>query len=589
MNLSKRDERRRFLRRQLKQPDIAAVWPHEMNPVENNSWDNGNRLHYVDVSDRSSGGVLVKASRPFSNGRQLYFSVYDAAGRRWENYQAEPRWCENDPSKNGNYHIGLRIVPIAASMEAILPATEFKTGPFPADYEFFRTVPFLRAIRREAVCPLLNHITYRQVHAGAQFITQGQKGNTCYIVQSGSCRVLVEKQGRMHRVGRIRKRDFVGEIALLTDEPRSAHVIAESDMELWQISKEMLDALIERDPEVASFLTEIISERISSRQLTAERSIGKYLITDIIGRGGYAIVYLGQHVDLNRPVAIKMLKHDMALNPEFSDNFRKEARTIANFNHENIVKVYDIEARYRTLFIVMEYLEGRTLKDTLDEVGSLPFTAAVEIIFNIANGLQYAHEKGIVHQDIKPANVFLTQGGPVKILDFGLCAPCGSEQFFSGTPFYMSPEQVECLPIDARSDIYSLGLTAYEMVTGRKAFQNQDPLQVANLHVEQDIPDPAEIVADIPPLLRDFIRKACARNPASRFQNIPEALDLLEPLAIRLGLSLEGRTFNKRVISTLFLSYREDQQLELNRILEEFSERIKKLGVQLRVAEFKDL
>ncbi|HHP7236662.1 MAG TPA: protein kinase [Desulfobacterales bacterium] len=450
-------------------------------------------------------------------------------------------------------------------------------------------MPFLKAIRREAVCPLLNHISYRQVQAGAKFITQGHQGNTCYIVQSGSCRVLVEKQGRMHRVGQIRKRDFVGEIALLTDEPRSAHVIAESDMELWQISKEMLDALIGRDPEVASFLTEIISERLSSRQLTAERSIGKYLITDIIGRGGYAIVYLGQHVDLNRPVAIKMLKHDMALNPEFSDNFRKEARTIANFNHENIVKVYDIEARYRTLFIVMEYLEGRTLKDTLGEVVSLPFTAAVEIILNIGNGLQYAHEKGIVHQDIKPANVFLTKGGPVKILDFGLCAPCGSEQFFSGTPFYMSPEQVECLPIDARSDIYSLGLTAYEMVTGQKAFQNEDPLRAMNLHVEQDIPDPAKIVADIPQVLRNFIRKACTRNPASRFQNVSEAMDMLEPLAARQGLSLEERAFNQRVLSTLFLSYREDQQLELNRILEEFSERIKKLGVQLRVAEFKDL
>ena len=589
MALQESTDRRKYLRLKLQPPAIGAIWPYAPGENRSDSYGKIARIHFIDICDRSPEGVAFRSLSRFDTGERFYLSIYQSADKRWENFIATTLWHTFEPAKGGNCFAGMRLTPISERLEVILPPVAEKTGPLPADYEFFRTVPFLRAIHRDAVCPLLNHITYRFAKAEERFITQGEKGDNCYIVQSGGCRVAVEKEGRMHQVGYIGKRDFVGEIAILTDEPRSAHVYAAEDTELWEIRSGLLDHLIQVNPEVATFLSEIVSERLSSRKFTADRCIGKYQITDVIGRGGYAIIYRGCHVELNRPVAIKMLKHDLALHPDFSCGFRVEARTIAGFNHENIVKVFDIEERYRTIFIIMECLEGCTLKDLLRDEGRLSVTTTLETLLGVCKGLHYAHERGIIHQDIKPANIFITAEGQVKLLDFGLSAPCGSEHLLTGTPFYMSPEQVECLPIDERTDIYSLGLTVYEMITGKRPFSSEDAFEVMNRHVECDVPDPVDLVPDIPDLLREFIVRACARRTEDRIREIPEGLRLLEPLAKHLGLSLEGRNQNRRQMTTLLLSYHDSQKLEVNRLLEDFSNRFKRLGVKLRAVEFQDI
>jgi serine/threonine protein kinase len=401
--------------------------------------------------------------------------------------------------------------------------------------------------------------------------------------------VVLEKQGERHVVGLVREREFVGEMALLTGEPRSAHVEAVTDLKLWRIPRDVFEAMLQADPEVATFLTEIVAERFASRKLTADRRIGKYLITAILGRGAFAVVYTGYHGDLNRPVAIKMLRHDLALNPEFLTNFRREAQTIANLNHENIVKVFDIEERFRTVFIIMEHLEGRTLRELLNAVGRLSARDALEVLVQICRGIAYAHEKDIVHQDIKPGNIFILPDGQVKILDFGLACSCGSENPLTGTPFYMSPEQVECLPVDQRSDIFALGLTAFEMVSGRRPFEDEDPLAVMDHIVARDIPDPAGLVPDLPAPLRDFILRACARDPGNRYRSVGQALAEIAPLARQMGLRLEHAEIQKCKLSTLVLIYREDQQIPLNRLLEDFSDKARQIGVVLRGADFKDL
>ena len=435
----------------------------------------------------------------------------------------------------------------------------------------------------------MNSICHRPVKTGEGFITQGEDGHFCFIVQSGTGRVVLEKQGERHTVGMIKEGEFVGEMALLTGEPRSAHVEAVTDMQLWSISRDVFERMLQADPEVGTFLTEIIAERFASRKLTADRRIGKYIITDILGRGAFAIVYNGYHTDLNRPVAIKMLRHDMAINPEFLGNFRKEAQTIANLNHDNIVKVFDIEERFRTIFIIMERLEGKTLRELIDDVGWLPVPEALNVLLQVCRGIQYAHEKAIVHQDVKPGNIFILPDGKVKILDFGLACPCGSENPLAGTPFYMSPEQVECLPVDERADIFALGLTAFEMVSGRRPFDETDPLKVMDLIVARDIPDPAGFVPGLPAPFRDFILKACARNPEDRYRTAGQAIEMIEPLAHQMGLSIEKSTMKTCKLSTLFLMYREDQQIPLNRLMEDFSEKAKQIGVILRGADLKDV
>jgi CRP-like cAMP-binding protein len=148
-------------------------------------------------------------------------------------------------------------------------------------------------------------------------------------------------------VARLQDGDIVGEMALITGEPRSAHVDTETDMQLWCLTKAQFDELSEAYPDLRSFLTDLVTQWFETRTVTAERKIAKYILTDIIGKGSYSIVYRGVHQALNMSVAIKMMKHDMAMENDFIKNFRNEAKTIAKFNHENIVKVYDIEERYQ--------------------------------------------------------------------------------------------------------------------------------------------------------------------------------------------------------------------------------------------------
>jgi serine/threonine protein kinase len=378
-------------------------------------------------------------------------------------------------------------------------------------------------------------------------------------------------------------------MALITGEPRSAHVDAETDMDLWCLEKAQFDKISQAHPELRSFLTDLIANWFETRPVTAERKIGKYLITDILGKGGYSIVYQGVHEALGMPVAVKMMRHDMAMRSDFIQNFRNEAKTIAQFNHENIVHVFDFEERFQTLFIVMEHLEGVSLRALLKRMLKLPPLRVVDYLLQICAGLQYAHAKNVVHQDIKPGNIFILPNEKIKILDFGLAGPCGSENLFTGTPFYMSPEQIDCLPIDVRTDIFALGLTAYEMVTGQSPFPEEDAWEVMDLRLKQDIPDPAEIIPDLPEALRRFILKACAREMSARYKNVGEIIKDLKPLSNELGLKKQNISPVNRKMATMFLLYNDEHQPELNRMMNEFCEKVNELGVSCKAADFKEI
>jgi serine/threonine protein kinase len=285
------------------------------------------------------------------------------------------------------------------------------------------------------------------------------------------------------------------------------------------------------------------------------------------------------------PVTIKMIKHDLALNPDFFKSFKNEAKIIAKFNHENIVRVYDIEELYRTVFIIMERLTGTTLDVLLESVDKLPPQRAVSFLVQICKGLQYAHRQGIVHQDIKPANIFILPDDKIKILDFGLACPFGSEGFLTGTPDYMSPEQVQCFPVDQRSDIYSMGLVVYEMLTGKKPFEGNNQWEIMEMRANQSIPDPAVIMPDLPNTLRNFILRACAREPSERYQNIEEALEALKDLIHNHGFSEWEKVKPKRNVKMLYLVYNDDQDCELDPVIDEFHAELHRRGIELKVGE----
>jgi CRP-like cAMP-binding protein len=432
---------------------------------------------------------------------------------------------------------------------------------------------------------LLDMTQCRFVRAGERIVTQGEITDKAYVIQRGSCLVIVEKNGQSFPVDHRRRGDIIGATPILTGEPQIAHVEAETDTELWVLEGSMLNNISVEHPELLDFLTEIVASRFDTTRPIAERKISKYIASDIIGRGAFSIVYSGIHAGLSMPVTIKMMKHDLALNPEFLKSFKNEATIIAKLNHENIVRVYDIEERYRTVFIIMERLTGTTLDVLLNSVQQLPPQRAANFLIQICNGLQYAHQHGIVHQDIKPANIFILPDDKIKILDFGLACPFGSENFLSGTPFYMSPEQVQCFPVDQRSDIYSLGLVVYEMLTGKRPFEGKDQWEVMEMRANNEIPDPSREIPDMPKTLRDFILKACARDPSERYQDIPEALEALEPLVSNYGSTNDRASKTRRKVRMFYLVYGDEQISGLRQAMDEFNAKVQNLGIELKAGE----
>jgi CRP-like cAMP-binding protein len=389
---------------------------------------------------------------------------------------------------------------------------------------------FLRFVTPGA--SMLKGLEYRHIRRGTRFIVQGEAGSCAFIIQRGACMELVERDGDLHPIAHRSVGDVVGMLTLLTGEPETAHVEAETDLEVWAIDKARFETITHRDPDLLSFLTELVAERFDSRRPTAERTIGPYLATDIIGRGGYSIVYKGVVTGGNRPVAIKMLRHHLALHSDFIESFRKEARIISSLHHENILRVYDTLERFRTVFIIMEYVEGRSLRDLLAQQGHLPPEAAVGYLRQACAAMVHADCKGLVHRDINPGNMMVLSDGRLKLIDFGLACPAGTEDFeIGGTCAYWAPELIDGQPADRLSDIYALGITAYELLTGVTPHAAENAQRFFELRKAAEIPDPGTCVRDMPARLREFVLTACRREPRKRYRDAAHALRALEEMA----------------------------------------------------------
>ncbi|BEP13192.1 Stk1 family PASTA domain-containing Ser/Thr kinase [Acidothermaceae bacterium B102] len=279
----------------------------------------------------------------------------------------------------------------------------------------------------------------------------------------------------------------------------------------------------------------------------------------MLGYGGMAEVLRGRDVRLGRDVAVKILRPDLARDPAFQARFRREAQSAASLNHPAIVAVYDTgedaQDGVTTPYIVMEYVEGRTLREVLQTEGALMPVRALEIAAGVCSALQYSHAAGIIHRDIKPANVMLTPSGAIKVMDFGIAravtaaaATMTQTAAVIGTAQYLSPEQARGEVVDARSDIYSTGCLLYELLTGRPPFVGDSPVSVAYQHVREDAAPPSTLVPDIEPSVDAIVMKALAKNPANRYQTAAEMqADITRALAGRPVLAtpvlmMEART-----------------------------------------------
>jgi beta-lactam-binding protein with PASTA domain/tRNA A-37 threonylcarbamoyl transferase component Bud32 len=260
---------------------------------------------------------------------------------------------------------------------------------------------------------------------------------------------------------------------------------------------------------------------------------GRYRVTSRLADGGMATVYLALDERLDREVALKVMRAHLVHDESFVSRFRREARSAAALSHPNVVAVYDQGEDDGQMFLAMEYVPGQTLRDVLTDEGPLSPRAALDVLESLLLALAEAHEKGLIHRDVKPENVIISENGTVKVADFGLARAVSSQTETSssgmllGTVAYLSPEQVERGVADARSDVYAAGLVLFEMLTGGKAFTGDTPIHVAYQHVHTGVPAPSSRVAGLPPALDDLVAVATARDPDERPDDARELLELV--------------------------------------------------------------
>lgn len=263
---------------------------------------------------------------------------------------------------------------------------------------------------------------------------------------------------------------------------------------------------------------------------------GRYELFERVGEGGMSVVYKAKDKLLNRFVAIKILKPEFINDHKFIDSFRRESQAAASLSHPNIVNIYDVGREGNIHYIVMELIEGKTLSDYIKEQGAMPYPKVIALSKQIAAALAFAHKNHIIHRDVKPHNVMLTPNGTAKITDFGIAKAVNAATIVDntdgiiGSVHYFSPEQARGGYVDEKSDIYSLGIVMYEMLTGRVPFDGDNPVNIALMHINGEMVPPSRLVAGVPPALEHIIMKCTDKYPINRFASADELIEALNNL-----------------------------------------------------------
>jgi serine/threonine-protein kinase len=270
---------------------------------------------------------------------------------------------------------------------------------------------------------------------------------------------------------------------------------------------------------------------------------GRYELFEKIGEGGMSVVYKAKDRLLNRYVAIKILKPEFIKDRKFIESFRRESQAAASLSHSNIVNIFDVGQEGNIHYIVMELVTGNTLSEMIKEEGPLPYQRVIELTKQIAAALREAHRNHLIHRDVKPHNVMLTADGTAKITDFGIAKAINSSTIadtlnggIMGSVHYFSPEQARGGYVDEKSDIYSLGIVMYEMLTGRVPFDGDNPVNIALMHINSEMVPPSKLVSGIPPALERIVQKATDKYQSNRFGSVDEMIQALDQLEFVSGV-----------------------------------------------------
>ena len=391
-------------------------------------------------------------------------------------------------------------------------------------------IDILQGIESEALRDIARSVELASFNSGEKLIARGQKGERMYMIFSGEVEVLIPDviRGAEKKVT-LSKGAIVGEISLLTKKPYSADVIASTDTSVLYLNSKVFYRLIKSHKSFASRMSNLVSERMV--QNGGINQVGNYQLLKRLGEGSMAIVFQAYDPVLERDVAIKMLKYELSHDQDFLSRFAREAKIIARLNHPNIVNVHEVLNELSTSFMVMERLAGMDLSAVLKQKHRLSLVQTRRILTQVAAALEYAHNEGIVHRDVKPSNIIINQFNHVKITDFGIAKPANDKTAnIEGSPYYLAPEIIQSLPVDGRADIYAMGVMAFHMLTGSPPFRAQSLDKILDMHVNQRPPDIHNYRDNVDQEMALFIQQALEKDVSKRINDWKEIRKLLKPI-----------------------------------------------------------
>jgi serine/threonine protein kinase len=391
--------------------------------------------------------------------------------------------------------------------------------------------------------PLLKEIfgqlEERQYAVGEKLIVQGAAGDGLFILLSGTAQATL-RSDEDHQIARFQPGDVIGEMALVTREPRTADVIAEAPVRALFLPIAAFDQLASRNLVLCVVLTELVAGRLgqAARDGLGGKVIEGYKIEQCIGRGGMAIVYKAIESVSGRTVALKMMNHRLVYEPDALVLFHHEAELMQTLRHENIAALERLFPAFNTYFLVMEYCDGPDLGRLVSKHGRLPESQVRRILGQLAAALDHMHERRLIHRDLKPGNVMLTRAGVVKLTDFGVAtAEVGHSDEtrmasigLTGTPIYMPPEQLSNQPLDARADIYAVGCIAYSLLTGTHLFRGANLIELIQEKFALRLPPAKELAGGISQKLHDFISRAVRTERDERPRSLAPLMEWAGPV-----------------------------------------------------------
>jgi serine/threonine protein kinase len=423
-----------------------------------------------------------------------------------------------------------------------------------------RRVRLFRDAPARDLVALWRQLTEVRFGAGAIVCERGQPGNCLYVVQAGSVEVRLGVGPSGISLNRLGPGDCVGEMALLTGEPRSADVVAIEDSILWALNRRAFEHILSNNISLLRAFNRSLAERLAratwqieqmelegpSRSPTGLR-FGPYRVIAQLGSGGMAVVYSAVRIDDGTAVALKVLPASWGAAPEFRARLAREAAVLQRIQHHGVIQLIDVGAVSERLgggtYVAMEWLPNgldRVLRAQYPD--PLTLTGALRIARDVAEALSAVHAAGVLHRDVKPANILLRANGQPVLTDFGLAAALSElatnqrltpENVLVGTADYLAPEMINGDPVDERADLYALGVVLYEMLTGFVPFAGRDPIETLRAHCEES---PPSLPTEVPPAARAIVECALQKRPEDRFtssvamaESITAALQQADP------------------------------------------------------------